>query len=313
MRKHLLGPILHSYRDVGGINHLDQANLPSKRSIAILCEALLHLLFPGFFSDEAVSSEELPEAAQEIIDQIADRLELEIAVSLRTELEDSEVIHDRAVKITEKFIQGIPMVRFLLKTDVEAAYAGDPAARSLEEIVLAYPGIEAIAIQRSAHLLYRDEVPLIPRMMTEWAHSRTGIDIHPGAKIGSHFFIDHGTGVVIGETCEIGTRVKLYHGVTLGARSFQKGDSGEIIKGLKRHPKVEDDVTIYPNGILLGGDTVIGARSTIGANVFLMKSIPPDTLLVRGEQVQKRMDKKAKKTGPTVFVQLHEDEIEFII
>jgi len=313
VRKHLLAPILESYRDVGGINHLDRANLPSKRSIAILCEDLLHILFPGFFSDEAVSAEELPAAAQEIIDQIADRLEPEIAVSLRKGAGDSPEIRERAVAATEKFIQGIPCVRFILKTDVEAAFAGDPAARSLEEIVLAYPGLEAIAIQRSANLLYRDDVPLIPRMMTEWAHSRTGIDIHPGARIGSHFFIDHGTGVVIGETCEIGNRVKLYHGVTLGARSFQKDESGEIIKGLKRHPKVEDDVTIYPNGIILGGDTVIGARSTVGANVFLMKSIPPDTLLVRGEQIQQRMDKKTKKPGHTVTVQLHEDEIDFMI
>jgi len=313
MRKHLLAPILESYRDVGGINHLDQANLPSKRSISILCEDLLHILFPGFFSDEAVSAEELPQAAQEIIDQIADRLEPEITVSLRKEIGDSQEIRARAVATTEKFIQGIPCVRHVLKTDVEAAFAGDPAARSLEEIVLAYPGLEAIAIQRSANLLYRDNVPLIPRMMTEWAHGRTGIDIHPGAQIGSHFFIDHGTGVVIGETCEIGNRVKLYHGVTLGARSFQKDESGDIVKGLKRHPKVEDDVTIYPNGIILGGDTVIGARSTVGANVFLMKSIPPDTLLVRGEQIQQRMDKKAKKSRPAVTVRIHEDEIDFII
>ena len=313
MRRHLLAPILESYREVGGINHLDRANLPSKRSIAILCEDLLHILFPGFFSDEAVSSEELPEAAQEIIDQIADRLEPEIAVSLGNGSGNSQEIRERAVAITEKFIQGIPCVRFVLKTDVEAAFAGDPAARSHEEIVLAYPGLEAIAIQRTAHLLYCADVPLIPRMMTEWAHSRTGIDIHPGAQIGSHFFIDHGTGVVIGETCEIGNRVKLYHGVTLGARSFQKDEAGDIIKGLKRHPKVEDDVTIYPNGIILGGDTVIGARSTVGANVFLMKSIPPDTLLVRGEQIQQRMDKKAKTSRPTVTVQIHEDEINFMI
>jgi len=313
VRKHLLDPILESYREVGGINHLDRANLPSKRSIAILCEDLLHILFPGFFSDEAVSSEELPEAAQEIIDQIADRIESEIAVSLRKDSTETGTHKQEAIAITEWFFQGLPGVRALLKTDVEAAFAGDPAARSLEEIVLAYPGLEAIAIQRAAHLLYIENVPLIPRMMTEWAHSRTGIDIHPGAQIGSHFFIDHGTGVVIGETCEIGERVKLYHGVTLGARSFQKDETGEIIKGLKRHPKVEDDVTIYPNGIILGGDTVIGARSTIGANVFLMKSIPPDTLLVRGEQIQQRMDKKSKKSKPTVTVQLHEDEIDFII
>ncbi|MFZ4598037.1 MAG: serine O-acetyltransferase EpsC [Terrimicrobiaceae bacterium] len=313
MRSHLLAPILESYRAVGGINHLDQANLPSKRSIAILCEDLLHLLFPGFFSDEAVSAEELPDAAQEIIDQIAGRLEPEIAVSLRKGGTAPAEIHARAVAITDKFIRGIPSVRFILKTDVEAAFAGDPAAQSLEEIVLAYPGLEAIAIQRTAHLLYNDDVPLIPRMMTEWAHGRTGIDIHPGAKIGSHFFIDHGTGVVIGETCEIGSRVKLYHGVTLGARSFQKDESGDIIRGVKRHPKVEDDVTIYPNGIILGGDTVIGARSTIGANVFLMKSVAPDTLLVRGEQVQQRMDKKSKKSRSTVTVQLHQDEVDFMI
>lgn len=313
MKKHLLADILQSYREMGGINHLDRANLPSKQSIALLCEDLLHLLFPGFFSEEAVSSEEMPEAAMEIINKIARRMKREIAVSLRKDSVEDSIYKEEAATITDWFFQGIPDVRALLKTDVEAAFAGDPAARSLEEIVLAYPGLEAIAIQRTAHLLYRKDVPLIPRMMTEWAHSRTGIDIHPGARIGSHFFIDHGTGVVIGETCEIGNRVKLFHGVTLGARSFQKDEAGEIIKGIKRHPKVDDDVTIYPNGIILGGDTVIGARSTIGANVFLMKSIPPDTLLVRGEQIQQRMDKKSKKTKPTVTVQVHEDEIDFII
>jgi len=314
-RTHLLGPILDSYRNTGGINHMDRSNLPSKQAIAILCNDFLHLLFPGFFSEEAVSSEELPIAAHEIIDQIADQLESVIAVSLKIRGEDQknqETLEKEAIAITDRLFSGIPAVRALLKTDVEAAYAGDPAARSLEEIVLAYPGLEAIAIQRVAHLLYLEEVPLLPRMMTEWAHSRTGIDIHPGATIGSHFFIDHGTGVVIGETCLIGDRVKLYHGVTLGARSFQKDEHGEIIKGLKRHPEVQDDVVIYPNGIILGGDTVIGARSTIGANVFLMKSIPPDTLLVRGEQVQTKLDKKgSKKTSVTV--QLHEDEIDFII
>jgi len=314
-RTHLLGPILDSYRNTGGINHMDRSNLPSKQAIAILCNDFLHLLFPGFFSEEAVSSEELPIAAQEIIDQIADQLESVIAVSLKIRGEDQknqETLEKEAIAITDRLFSGIPAVRALLKTDVEAAYAGDPAARSLEEIVLAYPGLEAIAIQRVAHLLYLEEVPLLPRMMTEWAHSRTGIDIHPGATIGSHFFIDHGTGVVIGETCVIGDRVKLYHGVTLGARSFQKDEHGEIIKGLKRHPEVQDDAVIYPNGIILGGDTVIGARSTIGANVFLMKSIPPDTLLVRGEQVQTKLDKKgSKKTSVTV--QLHEDEIDFII
>lgn len=314
-RSHLLGPILASYCEIGGINHLDRANLPSKRAIAQLCDDLLHLLFPGFFSEEAVSTAELSEAAQEIIDQVADRLEQEIAVSLRMGRGGSPSDLDlrrEAADITERFIRGIPGVRALLRSDVEAAFAGDPAAQSLEEIVLAYPGLEAIAIQRTAHLLYREEVPLIPRMMTEWAHSRTGIDIHPGAQIGSHFFIDHGTGVVIGETCVIGNRVKLYHGVTLGARSFQKDEAGQIVKGLKRHPQVEDDVVIYPNGIILGGDTVIGARSTIGANVFLMKSVDPDSLLIRGEQVQVTVDKRRAKRLPGTE-QLHGEEIEFMI
>ena len=318
-RKHLLKPILDSYQESGGINHLDRSNLPSKQAVSVLCNDLLHLLFPGFFSEEAVSSEDLPVAAQEIIDQIGGQLEAAISVSLRIREgadKGERELQAEAVSITERFFAGIPAVRALLKTDVEAAYAGDPAARSLEEIVLAYPGLEAVAIQRSAHLLYNAEIPLLPRMMTEWAHSRTGIDIHPGASIGSHFFIDHGTGVVIGETCVIGNRVKLYHGVTLGARSFQKDEQGEIIKGIKRHPQVEDDVVIYPNGIILGGDTVIGARSTIGANVFLMKSVPPDTLLVRGEQIQSRLDKKGLKSqggsGP-VTIHLNEDEIDFII
>jgi len=248
-----------------------------------------------------------------MIDQIVEELDTAITVSLREANVPDEELGMKASAITERFLLGIPGLRALLKTDVEAAYAGDPAARSLEEIVLAYPGLEAVAIQRMAHLLYKEEVPLLPRMMTEWAHSRTGIDIHPGAAIGSHFFIDHGTGVVIGETCVIGNRVKLYHGVTLGARSFQKDEQGAIIKGLRRHPHVEDDVTIYPNGIILGGDTTIGARSTIGANVFLMKSVPPDTLLVRGEQIQSRLDKKSVKGKGSVTVEISADEIDFMI
>ena len=312
-RKHLLQPILDSYRESGGINHVDRSNLPSKKAVFSLCEDLLHLLFPGFFSDEAVSSNELPDAAQELIDRIADQLESAMTISLRGDASSDVDLQKKAIAITERFFAGIPGVRALLKTDVEAAYAGDPAARSLEEIVLAYPGLEAVAIQRVAHLLYKEEVPLLPRMMTEWVHGSTGIDIHPGASIGSHFFIDHGTGVVIGETCVIGDRVKLYHGVTLGARSFQKDGQGAIIKGLRRHPRVEDDVTIYPNGTILGGDTTIGARSTIGANVFLMKSVSPDTLLVRGEQIQSRLDKKALKEKGPITIQIDASEIDFMI
>jgi serine O-acetyltransferase len=183
----------------------------------------------------------------------------------------------------------------LLRTDIESAYEGDPAALYSEEIILSYPFIEAISIQRLAHVLYSAGAPIVPRMMTEWAHSRTGIDIHPGAKIGSHFFIDHGTGVVIGETCKIGKRVKLYHGVTLGARSFVKDEAGHIVKGGQRHPQVEDGVTIYPNSTILGGETVIGANSTIGANVFLMQSVPADSLVIYEEKQLVIRDKSERK------------------
>jgi len=172
----------------------------------------------------------------------------------------------------------------------------------LPGIVLSYPCVEAIAIQRMAHVFYRAEVPLLPRIMTEWAHSQTGIDIHPGARIGSHFFIDHGTGVVIGETCRIGQGVKLYHGVTLGARSFAKDDEGRIVKGGKRHPDVEDGVTIYPNSTILGGETVIGAYSTIGANVFLMNSVPAYSLVTYEEKQLRILNKRECPAEPEWYI-----------
>jgi serine O-acetyltransferase len=287
--------LLKSYQEIGGINHLDCTNLPSKHVIAALCDDLLHLLFPGFYSEEAVSSEELPLAANELVANVRSRLSEEIGHSLRYKNGNGSGSQAQAQDYCCKFLATLPEVRRVLQTDVEAAYEGDPAARSYEEIILAYPGLEAIAIQRSAHQLYHMGVPLIPRMMTEWVHSRTGIDIHPGAQIGSHFFIDHGTGVVIGETCVIGNRVKLYHGVTLGARSFAKDEKGNPVKGIKRHPNVEDHVTIYPNVTILGGDTTIGARSTIGANVFLMHSIDADTLLAVGDQDFRMLDKSKKR------------------
>ena len=178
----------------------------------------------------------------------------------------------------------IPEIRDLLALDIEAAYEGDPAATSLEEIIVAYPGLQAIAVQRMAHVLYVDEVPLVPRVMTEFAHSRTGIDIHPGAKIGRRFFIDHGTGVVVGETSSIGGNVKIYQGVTLGARSFQKDAQGRVIKGIKRHPDIDNNVTIYSGATILG-DIRIGEGSIIGGNVWLVHAVPPNTrILVRPPQ-----------------------------
>jgi serine O-acetyltransferase len=181
-------------------------------------------------------------------------------------------------------------VRAVLQTDVQAAFDGDPAASSMQEVILAYPGLEAIAIQRLAHELYQLGVPVIPRMMTEWAHGRTGIDIHPGAKIGSHFFIDHGTGVVIGETAEIGNHVKLYQGVGLVAKSLA---AGQALRGKKRHPSLEDHVTVYANATIVGGDTIIGSSSTIGASVFLMHSVPAHHVLALGDQEHRLTTKHA--------------------
>ena len=277
-----------SYHEVGGINHVDCGNLPSKHAIASLCEDLLQLLFPGFFSEEAVSSDELQLMTHELVAGIRQRLNLEVRRTVRlngnTEPTESE-------GMVCQFMLALPQVRALLQTDVEAAFAGDPAARSFEEIILAYPGLEAIAIQRAAHLLYKENVPLIPRMMTEWAHGRTGIDIHPGAEIGTHFFIDHGTGVVIGETAQLGHHVKLYQGVGLVARSLA---AGQALRGKKRHPTLEDHVTVYANATIVGGDTVIGARSTIGANVFILESVAPDMIFALGEQEHKVQVKKPK-------------------
>jgi serine O-acetyltransferase len=252
-------------------------------------------MFPGFRSEALVSSQDLAETTRTRIRNLHARLKTEMCRSLG-KIPPNEAAEAKAEELLSAFLAELPPVRRILWTDIDAAYEGDPAAKSYEEIILAYPALEAIAIYRMAHLLY-DKVPLIPRIMTEWAHSRTGIDIHPGAQIGSHFFIDHGTGVVIGETCEIGSRVKLYHGVTLGARSFQKNEHGKIKKGGKRHPKVEDDVTIYPNSTVLGGETVIGARSTIGGNVFLVQSVPPDSLVYYEEKQLRIVPKRPRKTG----------------
>ena len=197
-----------------------------------------------------------------------------------------------AREITIEFLSTFPEIRKLLKTDVEAAYAGDPAAISHEEVVVAYPFIETIAVQRMAHQLYQRDVTLIPRIMSEWAHSRSGIDLHPGAKIGSHFFIDHGTGTVVGETTIIGNNVKIYHGVTLGAKSTSRV---EELRGSKRHPTIENGVTIYPGATILGGETVIGSNSTIGGNVFLIHSVPCNSLAI-AEDIRVKITSKDSKT-----------------
>ena len=290
--KQVIRDTLVSYEEVGGLNNTDGQNLPSKRMLGQICGQLLQVLFPGFHDENAIHKSELGALTDDRVRKLAKGLEDQIAKSLQ--VADPACPKAKAKDVLLRFLQILPEVRNLLRTDIEAAYEGDPAAVSNEEIILSYPCIEAIAIQRTAHILYLARVPLLPRMMTEWAHARTGIDIHPGAEIGAYFFIDHGTGVVIGETCRIGTHVKLYHGVTLGARSFAKDEAGKIVKGGKRHPDVGDRVTIYPNSTILGGETVIGAGSTIGANVFLMHGVPENSLVFYEEKQLHIADKADK-------------------
>ena len=290
--------LLRTYSESGGINYLDAAAmLPSRPAIESACVDLMSLMFPGFHGGALVLSSDLPDVTRSRLQSLHHRMQPEISKSFGQLLTPDEA-DKKADEILTWFMSQLGQLRKVLWTDIDAAYEGDPAAASYEEVIVSYPGVEAIAIQRMAHLLYERNVPLIPRLMTEWAHTRTGIDIHPGAKIGSHFFIDHGTGVVIGETCEIGAHVKLYHGVTLGALSFQRDEQGQIRKGGKRHPNVEDHVTIYPNSTVLGGETVVGARSTIGGNVFLTQSVPPDSL-VYYEAKQIRIVPKRSREQPS--------------
>ncbi|MES2694837.1 MAG: serine O-acetyltransferase EpsC [Verrucomicrobiota bacterium] len=268
--------LLDSYRSHGGINHLDGVNLPSQQTVNQLAADFMHLLFPGFFEHSCLTERDLPTLVDRLLGKIDKVLVTEIEKCLRFAKHAQPGPHAR--ELTTSFLAQIPEIRRVITTDVDAAYAGDPAARSVEEIILAYPCVLAISLQRLAHVLYHLRVPLLPRMITEFAHERTGSDIHPGAQLGSHFFIDHGTGVVIGETAIVGSHVKLYQGVTLGAKSFEVDDDGKPIKGLKRHPNIGDHVTIYAHATILGGDTHVGAHSIIGSNVWLMKSIPEESV-----------------------------------
>jgi len=293
--------LIASYARVGGINHLDGTNLPSKTAIQGITCNLLRLVFPGFFDEKPLHSSELKVETAILMDEVIGRLEDEIYKALiygRDKSAPQEDLRPRAHDLTFKFLARLPDIRELLQTDAEAAYNGDPAALSKEEVIVAYPFIETIAIQRLAHELYREEVPLIPRIMTEWAHGRTGLDIHPGAKIGSHFFVDHCTGTVIGETTEIGNHVKMYQGVGLVAKSLA---AGQALRGVKRHPTIEDRVTIYAGATIVGGDVVIGEGSTIGASVFLLHSVPPNSLVVYEEPNTKVLEKRRKNVPENDF------------
>ncbi|GBD36554.1 Serine acetyltransferase [bacterium HR36] len=273
--------IVESYMMCQRINHLGHFPLPSREAVIDILADLMELLYPGYHRRQNLHMGNVVYHAGDLVDGLHDKLSQQIARALRHESQqglecDFEVV---AQQKAIQFLRKIPDLRYLLEEDVQAAYEGDPAAKSYHEIVFCYPGLEAVTIYRIAHELHLLGVPLIPRIMTEYANSKTGIDIHPGAQIGHSFFIDHGTGVVIGETCLIGNHVKLYQGVTLGALSFPRDADGKIIRGMKRHPTIEYEVVIYANATILGGDTVIGHHSVIGSNVWLTHSVPPHTIV----------------------------------
>ncbi len=275
--------VIRSCDDETCYTHVDYEPIPSRVVVIDLLERLREVLFPGYFSREKIDPVNLRYNLGQKLSSLFDLLAEQITLSFRHdcfryELPCSEC-EKKGAAIALELLRAIPELRRILATDVAASYDGDPAARSYDEIIFSYPGILAVTVYRVAHRLHMLEVPLLPRIMSEYAHSVTGIDIHPGATIGERFTIDHGTGVVIGETTEIGRNVRIYQGVTLGALSLPP-DAGNRLRGSKRHPTIEDDVIIYSGATILGGETTIGARSVIGGNVWLTESVPPDTRVV---------------------------------
>ena len=273
--------LLESYLADPRGRRISQRYLPSREAIVEILEAVLDLMYPGYFGRQDLNSGNLKEHVDCMVAALAPKLERELEHCLCYGRErdagaaETGECAPRAHELADVFLHRLPEIRGLLIRDVQAAFDGDPAAQNLDEIILSYPGVLAVSVYRIAHVLYELGVPMMARIMTEWAHSKTGCDIHPGARIGAAFFIDHATGVVIGETTDIGDGVKLYQGVTLGALSFPRDASGQIIRNRKRHPTVQSGSTLYANATVLGGLTVVGADSVIGGSVFLTRSVPP--------------------------------------
>ncbi|MBW1747123.1 MAG: serine acetyltransferase [Deltaproteobacteria bacterium] len=275
--------IIESCYDKACYTHIDYEPIPSEGYVVDIINKLKEILFPGYFTREKIDPVNLKYYMGQSVSVLFDMLSVQIAHSIRHDCFRYDLpcneCEEQGQKIALNLLESIPLLRKILATDVRAVYDGDPAAKSHDEIIFSYPGIFAVTIYRVAHKLFELQVPLLPRIMTEHAHSLTGIDIHPGADIGESFVIDHGTGVVIGETTVIGKNVRIYQGVTLGALSLPK-DAGERLRGKKRHPTIEDDVIVYSGATILGGNTIIGARSVIGGNVWITKSVPPDTKVI---------------------------------
>lgn len=289
----LTDALMADYRQGRAIDRIELFSQPDREVIIDLIGKMKRLLFPGYFRDPDHRVYDIRHSLGVLMEDIAFRLGEQIAIALRlgasVDAERAHALDVQAQELTVRFLERLPEVRALLQTDLEAFFDGDPAATSLDEIIIAYPGIFAIMVNRVAHVLFELGVPLIPRIMTEHAHSRTGIDIHPGATIGRYFFIDHGTGIVIGETTVIGESVKIYQGVTLGALSTRGGQS---LRGKRRHPTIEDRVTIYSGASVLGGDTVIGHDAVIGGNAFITSSIAPGTRVsVKNQELEMRPGK----------------------
>lgn len=281
--------IVATYTSDDVMNHLGHCPLPSYSAVVEILADLKDILYPGYRRHTNLHSGNIRYHVGGIVDSLHDRMTVQIGRALQhdhrvnqshSDCETEVDFEAKGQAMAIEFLKRVPKLRQLLATDVVAAFDGDPACQTTDEIVFCYPGFEAITIYRIAHELVQLNVPFIPRMMTEYAHQQTGIDIHPGATIGEHFFIDHGTGVVIGQTCQIGRHVKLYQGVTLGAISFPTDADGMLIRGQKRHPTIEDHVVVYANATILGGRTVVGEGSIIGSSVWITRSVSPKTTVV---------------------------------
>jgi len=293
----LTNDILASYTTLDGTQRIGETFLPSRSRIVEVLNDIRQLLFPGFFGHKALTPENIRYHVGNLLIHAGSELTRQISYCMCadrqcTTCEDTDACHREAGDIAQEFLARIPSIRKALALDAQAAFDGDPAAKSTDEVIYCYPGFYAVAVYRIAHELLELGAALMPRIMSEHAHSITGTDIHPGAAIGRSFFIDHATGVVIGETTEIGDNVKIYQGVTLGAKSFPKDERGRVIKGLKRHPTIEDSVTIYPNATILGGETVIGQGATVGGNAYITESVKPGHLVIHEDHKLKVLDKK---------------------
>ncbi|MFQ5429047.1 MAG: serine O-acetyltransferase EpsC [Phycisphaerae bacterium] len=306
----LVDRVVDSYVAEPITRHIGRGYMPTREEVIRIVDLLFEISYPGYFGRQNLSFDNVRYHVGELLPRLAQAVYMQVFLALchmnevqghydPTGPTDQALPFDTSAReLAERFLNRIPDIRAMLAMDVQAAYDGDPASANTDEVIFAYPGLIAVTVHRYAHELYEMEVPLIPRAMSEWAHLRTGIDIHPGARIGKRFFIDHGTGVVIGETTEIGDNVKVYQSVTLGALSFLKDERGRMVRGYKRHPTVRDNVTIYANATILGGDTVLGEGSTIGGSTFLTSSVPAGCTVIGTTPELKVRPPRTSQSGP---------------